>query len=93
VAGDDIAARVNKFVHGLGVVPGMLPLAGEDDVDRCLGVGLADAHEERIHIEKHGAERHAGDEAELVSARAKTGGNAIHVMALVDERVPPRSHF
>ena len=62
---------VNELGHILGVVPGMLPLAGEDDADRCLGVGLADAHEERIHIEKHGAERHAGDEAELVSARAK----------------------
>jgi hypothetical protein len=50
-------------------------------------VGLAGAHQKRIHIEKHRAERHAGDEAELVSAGAKAGGNAVHVMALVDERV------
>jgi hypothetical protein len=38
VTGDDVAARVNELIHGLGVVPGMLPLAGEDDADRCLGL-------------------------------------------------------
>jgi hypothetical protein len=70
VTRDDIAASVDERIRRGGVVRLVLPLPGEDDAHACVGIGLAAAEKERIHIEEHWAERLAGDKTKLVRCSA-----------------------
>ena len=85
VTGNDVAASVDERIRRRGVVRLVLPLAGEDDPHGRVGIGLAAAETKRIHVEEHRTERLAGDEAERVSGRAEPGGDAVHIVALVDQ--------
>ncbi len=85
MAGDEIAARVDERIGGLGLAHRQGPLAREDHLHRGIGVDGPCANQEFVDVAQHDADGLGGDKAELAGLRGGTGRDAIDIMTLIEE--------
>src|SRR3984957_8650945 len=84
MARDDIASGIDQRVRGFCFADWQRPVAGEDHLHGRVRIDRARPQEDRIDVAEHNRDRLRCHEADLVGLRRKTGGDAVHVMRLVE---------
>ena len=84
VAGDDIASGVDQRVGGFGFTHRQRPLAGEDHLDDGVRIDRARAEQHRVDVGQHRRDWLGGDEPDLAGRRREAGGDAVHIVRLVE---------
>ncbi len=76
-------ASISALV-ALGLAHRHRPVAGDDEMDARRRIDLLHPEREGVDVAEHQRDRLGGDEADLVGLGGEAGGDAVHVVALVE---------